>query len=497
MLYRIPSKVHLASRRPRPVLFTQQGGKVAVDSIVLSLWEYASGKCLEEVVHKFKQKGYQGDTIRAGLACLVSAELLERQGEKSSKPLLIAVDGNLISVILVGYNSREWLEACFRSLRKQTYSPIEIVLVDNGSTDGTAGWVEEHFPEVRLVRLESALSLAAAINTGVVHSRGQSFLILNPDVYLDPNAIANMESISSTNPHCAAVAAKLKFSWAPGFLNGLGNYVGAFSWGSDLGLGHLDLGQFDGVKDIPSACFAAALIPKQAWISVGPLDESFPLYYEDSEWCYRARLMGWQILAAPKAVVYHAFGGNEASGKSGGLTIYKRRCIVYGRLRFTLKLLGPWLRFRYLATYGLEDFISFISAAIRMKWGNAQAYFLSWYNIYNDYPAIKNEQKALELRLKIKDTDVFRLPDWAGPAHIWRGNPELTWDLIQSHYLPRLLELNRDLVPEFSGRSAKGVSEPGRISWGSAKKRLTLLMEGPVIILHRIWRRIQFHLMKG
>jgi GT2 family glycosyltransferase len=470
---------------------------VAIDAIVLSLWEYASGKCLEEIVQKFKQKGFQGDTIRAGLACMVAAGLLERQGEKPCNPSLVPVDGPLISVVLVGYNSREWLEGCFRSLREQSYSPIEIVLVDNGSTDETTGWVEGQFPDVRLVRLESAVPLAAAINTGVMNSQGQSYLILNPDVVLDPNAVAHMESISSENPQCAAVATKLKFSWAPGFLNGLGNFVGAFSWGTDIGLGHLDLGQFDGVKEIPSACFAAALIPKHAWTSVGPLDESFPLYYEDSEWCYRARLMGWQVLAAPKAVVYHAFGGNVASGKKGGLSTYKRRCIVYGRLRFTLKLLGPWLRFRFFSAYGLEDIISLISAVLKMRWNTARAYWFAWQKIFEDYPSIKQEREALELRLKLKDSDVFRLPDWAGPAHIWRGNPELTWDLIQTHYLPRFSVINRDLIPEFSERSEIGVSESGQVSGGLIRNTPALLLEGPVIIFHRIWRWIQFQLMKG
>ncbi len=93
---------------------------------------------------------------------------------------------------------------------------------------------------------------------------GSTILLLNPDVQVEPDAVAHLVHKAASNPRCAAVAAKLRMLWTPAFLNGLGNQVGAISWGTDIGLGHLDLGQFAGWDEIPSACFAAALIPSRA-----------------------------------------------------------------------------------------------------------------------------------------------------------------------------------------------------------------------------------------
>ncbi len=127
----------------------------------------------------------------------------------------------------------------------QNYTPVEIIVVDNASIDGTADWMRENYPAVVLFELTKICSLAKALNMGIQNAAGEFIVLLNPDVKLDNDAIKQMVKVACENPSCAAVAAKLNLLWAPAFLNGLGNMVGAFAWGSDIGLGHLDLGQFD------------------------------------------------------------------------------------------------------------------------------------------------------------------------------------------------------------------------------------------------------------
>ena len=258
--------------------------------------------------------------------------------------------GPLVSIIIVVHNSREWLPDCLESISQQTYDPIELVLVDNASIDGTQEWASSNIPQAKYLRLHESTSFAKAINLGVEAAEGVFFLLLNPDTVLDPGVVAEMVATAQKNTQCGAVAAKLKFLWAPGFLNGIGNRVAPFSWGVDNGLGHLDLGQFDDWDELPSACFAAALIPKQVWEKVGPADEEFPMYYEDSEWSYRARKQGFRIQAAPKAVVYHGFGGRMPAGERNSMDARKLENVVYGRLRFTIKLLDGYLE-KYLLSY--------------------------------------------------------------------------------------------------------------------------------------------------
>ncbi|RMF50520.1 MAG: glycosyltransferase family 2 protein, partial [Anaerolineae bacterium] len=305
----------------RPLLVTSQGGRVAVDARLLEIWRYAQGRGLPEVVAHFENLPAEG--VRAALACLAEGGLLPRRDAappvRESPPERPTGDARL-SVVIVTFNSRTWLEICLPSLFAQTHRPLEVIIVDNGSQDDTLPWLAAHYPHIRTLRMPAPGPLAAAINAGVRHAAGDYFLLLNPDVRLEPDAVAHLVAAAKAAPDAAAIAPKLHLLYAPGFLNGLGNHVGRFAFGVDNALGHLDLGQFDHWRDLPSACFAAALIPRQAWQAVGELDEGFPLYYEDSEWSYRARLMGWRIVAAPQAVVYHAYGGHAEAQPQAGLS---------------------------------------------------------------------------------------------------------------------------------------------------------------------------------
>ena len=112
------------------------------------------------------------------------------------------------------------------------------------------------------------------------------------------------------------------------------------TWGTDNAIGQLDLGQSDGWRDAPSASLTIELLSRQAWQAVGPFDESYPAYYEDADWAYRARLMGWTVAAEPAAEAFHVFGGFWDAAPDGGLSDRKLRTAVVGRLRFACKIAG-------------------------------------------------------------------------------------------------------------------------------------------------------------
>ncbi len=259
----------------------------------------------------YRPVGVQKNSITAALECLTRAGFLDIPQAPSPAAENPPTNGPLVSAILVGFNSRHWLENSLPTLVRQTYAPVEIILVDNGSQDGTADWLPRHYPGIILISFSPGQSLARALNQGIERARGEYFLLLNPDILMDRGAVGEMVAVAEGDDRCAAVAAKLRLSRAPAFLNGLGNYVGPFSWGADWGLGHLDLGQFDDLPEVPSACFAAALIKKKAWEKTGPLDEGFPLYYEDAEWCYRSRLLGWRNPPGPAGRHLPRHGGQR------------------------------------------------------------------------------------------------------------------------------------------------------------------------------------------
>ena len=351
--------------------------------------------------------------------------------------------------MIVNYKSREWLEECIPSLYAQTYSPVEIVVVDNGSYDGTLELLQADYPQVKRLQIKQTVSLSGAINQGAaLCPQAEYLLMLNPDVRLEPATLAHMVAVAESDPLAAAVAAKLYFWWAPSFLNGLGNRVGPFSWGTDNALGHLDLGQFDGWQELPSACFAAELIRRAAWQAIGPADEAFPMYYEDSEWSYRARLLGYHVLAAPPAVVYHAFGGRVPSGNEERLSPRKLRNVVYGRLRFTTKLLGDYFP-RFLRNYAAEDWINFNQFLAKRDWASARAVVGGWLDFIRRWPEITRRSRDLQSHRKLSDEQLFALQRDMPPTFSWHGLPELTWDLVLNHYSPLIHSQRTRRMPEF------------------------------------------------
>ena len=188
------------------MLTTPQGGLVWIDRLVLDLWKAAQGRTLEEVLQVFRPRHSTESQARAGLACLVQAGLLRRAGDPAPDSTPAPIVSEQVSAILVGFKSRAWLEDCLAALFAQTCPPYETIFVDNGPEDGSAAWLSERCPQVRQIRQTSRGSLARAINTGIGEARGDYLLLLNPDVRLEHDALAQMVAVARQHPRCAAVA---------------------------------------------------------------------------------------------------------------------------------------------------------------------------------------------------------------------------------------------------------------------------------------------------
>lgn len=477
-----------------PVILNANGGKIVVDKRVLALWQEADGKNLSDL----DVESTATESVNMILACLAEAGLLSRAGVEAPQQAALESHGDLVSVVIVSYNSLEWLEPCLNSLSAQTYSPIEVIVVDNASQDETADWIKTNYPDIVLLRIEKSYPLATAINRGIITASGRYFLILNPDVQLETDAVAHLVAVANQDQSCAAVAAKLRFTWAPQFLNGIGNSVGALSWGTDNCLGHLDLGQFDHWREVPSACFAATLIPKEAWQAVGTIDQSFPMYYEDSEWSYRARLFGYKVRTAPQAVVYHAFGSRIPAGADTDLSPAKLKHVVYGRLRFISKILGPRYFLRFLFSYLIEDIVRLGNYLLHGRWGSLYAYIQGWLEYLNSMPEIRSERRNLQSRRAVPDVDLFQIQKGIPVPLLYKGLPQLTRDIAAYHYLPlRNLENMRSL-PEFEhlddvhsqSKTRSGVSDYFRRIIGVVDN------EGNARFFYRIFKHFQWYLRR-
>jgi len=501
LCYRAPAGVAPDQMSAEPQMTTSVGGKIWVDKKVIQLWEAAQGYPLAEIVAQFSSAGVNERSIRAGLACLVEAGLLERNDLKEPEILEPTEGEDLVSIILVSFNSKTWLEACFRTIFEQTYPSIEIIMVDNASEDGSADWVKEHAKQAGLIRLSERVSLAKALNLGIKSAHGSYYLLLNPDVELERNAVKELvrkaKHADGNNSTWAAVATKLKLLSAPGFLNGLGNLVGALSWGTDIGLGHLDLGQFDNWSEVPSACFAAALISAKAFEQIGPLDEGFPMYYEDSEWCYRARLLGYQVLTAPRAVILHAFNLQDSDRSTKELTPAKLQRATYGRLRFINRINGPGYYLRFLIIYWLEDRLRCFFYWLRKRRDLTLAINRGWEDFRQDRKKIQIGREEIQALRKLSDHELYQLQQKSPSPNIYKGQPVLTWDVICNDYLPLILDQKTRPVMEFESWLSE-TDQQQQKNKANFILRSTQIVEdeGFQRLLYRWGKSIQWRLMR-
>ena len=219
-----------------------------------------------------------------------------------------------VTTIVVNWNGRMHLEKCLSSLRAQTYRPHEIMLVDNGSTDGSIEYVEQQFPEVSLIRLPKNLGFAAANNVGMRQSTGVYVAVLNNDAYAEPEWLERMVAAAERDRSIGLVACKLLFADSASMINSTGLVMdwAGFVWGWRDG--QLD----DPTESQPEECFgasgAAALYRRVMLNDIGLYDEDFFAYMEDADLNWRARRAGWRCIYVPAARVYHVTSATAGEG---------------------------------------------------------------------------------------------------------------------------------------------------------------------------------------
>ncbi len=214
----------------------------------------------------------------------------------------------LITAVVLNYNAEpEMLQRCLSSLRGQAYRNLEILLVDNGSEPGPLEVVAGAFPDVPILRLGKNFGFAGGMNRGIAAGRGEFVLLLNFDVELEPNCVGELLKVIRRDELIAGVAPKTVFMHDPHLIDNVGTLINAAGAAYNMGIGQLDIGQYDVSEPVFGTCFAAALFRKSAFRdeAVGPLDESYFMYYEDVDWCYRANMLGWRFRTAPTALVAH------------------------------------------------------------------------------------------------------------------------------------------------------------------------------------------------
>lgn len=263
----------------------------------------------------------------------------------------------LVSVVIVSYNGKKYLSKCLDSVFKITYSAFEVVLVDNGSTDGSieksnGSYGLQH--RLIIVKICTNVGVAEASNIGLRYARGKYAVFLNNDTTVDANWLTNLVKVMERDVSIAAAQSKLLsmddptiFDCAGGFLDYTGNTYAR---------GRLtkDVGQFNIVEEIFVCNGASMMVRMDSLHKVGSVDSDYCFYYDDTDLCWRFWLAGFRVVYVPTSVVYHKGGATlKASAERALYAIY---LLDRNRLMTLLKNYEIRHLIRYVIPYLLREF---------------------------------------------------------------------------------------------------------------------------------------------
>lgn len=230
-------------------------------------------------------------------------------------------DTKKLAVVIPNWNGVELLPSCLAAVQRQTLKPARVIVVDNGSEDESVELLAREYPWVEVITLEKNYGFAGGVNRGIEAARTadiDAIALLNTDAEPEPQWLEGLWRRMQADESLAAAAAKqLDYT---GCIDSAGEELSIWGVPFSRGRGETDQGQYEEPTDIFAATGGASLYRVQALRTVGLLDERFFAYFEDVDWCFRARLQEWNVAYEPTAVVHHQVGAT--SDRLGGFRLY-------------------------------------------------------------------------------------------------------------------------------------------------------------------------------
>lgn len=224
-----------------------------------------------------------------------------------------------ITVVIVNYNGGDYLRGCLASLATQTFTNFETIIVDNASTDGSLDRIVEKPARLTILKQDTNLGFAGGNNVGARAGRGRWLALLNPDAEAAPDWLEAMLRALAQRPTHRMIACLQVSLHDPAKLDGAGDCYLAYGYAWRGGFGHSSA-DAPPAGDCFAPCGAAALYPRELFLSSGGFDERYFCYHEDVDIAFRLRLMGERCQYVPDARVRHA--GSAISGRSSAFSVF-------------------------------------------------------------------------------------------------------------------------------------------------------------------------------
>lgn len=312
----------------------------------------------------------------------------------------------LISIILVNWNGKKWLEQCLPTLGKQTYKNFEVILVDNGSRDNSIDFVRKNFPKVKIIKSKDNLGFAGGNNLGLKKAKGELILLLNSDTKVPKDYLEKFIKAFDEIPNLASAQSKIRLMFEPNKLDSCGAFWTSTSFLYHFGNGkNQNLPKYNQSFSVFTNKGASMLISKKVIDEIDLFDEDFWNYYEETDFCHRAWLAGYECWYYPQTEIRHAMGVTTFKFTSANIQFHN----------FKNKLLSFLKNFEKRTLVTVIPMFIILNIGISVVWllqgrfGNSIALYRAfWWNIVHIPETLKKRSKVQKLR-KRSDREIFKI----------------------------------------------------------------------------------------
>lgn len=328
----------------------------------------------------------------------------------------------MLSVIIVTWNGMAHLPRCLEALVPQLPPDSEIIQVDNGSRDGTVEWVHANYPAVRLIELDRNTGFAGGVAAGLRVARGEFILLLNDDVFVEPNFVSALIAVMNEHAEYAAASAVLLFDHRPELVASAGIRVRRDMLALDLWPGLPVPALPDQPVEIFGPSGGAALYRRAALENVDGMEPHFFAYLEDVDLAFRLRLRGYCTLLVPQARARHVYSATGGQGSP-----FKQRLLARNRIRVIVRCMPLPLLVRFLPQIIAYDLMAIAFAMFNHQPATLAGRLMA----LAELPSLLHQRHAIQQR---RAAPVESLESWLEPV------PSPLQTLCEAQQLNNILE---------------------------------------------------------
>lgn len=310
----------------------------------------------------------------------------------------------IVSIIILNYNGKKWLEKCLPTIKELKYKPLEVIVVNNGSSDDSGDYVRDNFPQFRLIEIKKNRGFAGGNNYGIARARGKYVLLLNNDTKVTKNFLTPLVDALEGDLSIGAAQPQMRSMKNPLLLDSVASFYTSSGF-----LYHYGYYQKHTKKQyqhrlpaysIKGACF---FIRRDLYMKLGGLDEDFVCYVEESDLCHRILLFGKKIVYIPESYIYHWGGGDMLIMEKNETTAFRT---VRNRFYSYIKNLSLLELIKVLPIHFVASEVLIVITILRGKIRNAIAgqWGIVWCILH--LPQILKKRKYVQEKIrKVSDSD--------------------------------------------------------------------------------------------